>query len=214
MLSCSLVAAAVLVISNGQNAPWTVQPSILSILANIWNTVLLYVLLEGVDISWWRAALHGTTLEQLNRIWLSGTSARLAIFSIRHVRRIGLVSLFTIVATLPGGPLLQRASRPKLLTIGQEVEMQIYLPDTLPTGVAGMAWDSNSPSMPGNTILSPDFVLAIQAWSTTAPILALNNSGFGCEGTCLGTAQGAGIRKTTSQECLPFRSETMRQKSS
>jgi hypothetical protein len=186
------------VISNGQNAPWTVQPSVfLSIISSIWNTALLYVLLKGVDISWWRAALHGTTLEQLNRIWLSGTSAKSAIFSIRHVKRIGIASLFTTVATLSAGPLLQRASRPKLLTLPQEVEMQIYLPDTLPTGFAGNSWDSNNPPLPGKTLLSPNFFLAIQAWSTQTPILTLNNSGFWCDGTCEGTVQGAGISKTT-----------------
>lgn len=198
MLSCSPVAAVVLAISDGQNAPWTVQPSVLlAILANIWNTALLYVLLKGVDISWWRAALHGTTLEQLNRIWLSGTSVRSAIFSVKHVRRIGIASIFATAATISAGPLLQRASRPKLLTIPQAVDMQIYLPDTLPTGFAGVAWGSGSPSVPGNTLLNPDFVLAIQAWSTTTPIVTLNNSGFWCEGTCEGTAQGAGISKTT-----------------
>ena len=146
------------------------------------------------------AALHGTTLEQLNRIWLSGTSVKLAIFSIRHVKRIGVASLFTTVATLSAGPLLQRASRPKLLTLPQEVDMEIYLPDKLPAGFAGKSWYSNEPSLPGNTLLSPEFFRAIQAWSKQAPIVALNNSGFWCVGTCEGTVQGAGISKTTLHE--------------
>jgi hypothetical protein len=155
------------------------------------------VLLKGVNISWWRAALHGTTLEQLNRIWLSGTSAKSAIFSIRHVKRIGVASIFSTIATLSVGPLLQRASRPQLISLAQEVEMQLYLPDTLPTGFAGSVWDSNNPPMPGNTLLTGFFFLAMQAWAVAVPLSTLNSSGFWCNGTCEATVKGAGISKTT-----------------
>jgi hypothetical protein len=200
MLLCSPAAATVLAFSNGQIADWVVQPSVLlSIISSIWNTALLYLLFKGISISWWRAALRGTTLEQLNRIWLCGSSARAAIFSIRHVKRIGIASLFGTFATLSVGPLLQRASHTILLNVAQEVNMQLYLPTKLPTGFAGVAWDSSLVPAPGNTLLNPNFLLAIQTWFVQAPIVTLNTPGFWCEGTCEATVQGAGISKTPCQ---------------
>jgi hypothetical protein len=198
MLSCSPAAATILVYSNGQIAPWAVQPSVLlSIVSGIWNTAILYVLLKGVGISWWRAALRGTTLEQLNRIWLSGTSSKSAILSIRHVKKIGVASIFSTIATLCVGPLLQRASHTQLNSLPQEVEMQLYLPDTLPTGFSGSVWNSNNPPILGNTRLSSYFFAAGRVWALEEPFPTVNSSGFWCDGTCEATVQGAGISKTT-----------------
>ena len=197
VLICVPTAAAIIVISNGRIADWRIQPSVLlSIISGVANSALLLALWKGVDISWWRAALHGTTLEQLNRIWFSGTSVRSALFSIGHVKRIGLASILSSIAAIMVSPLLQRASHARLLDVAEEVEMQIYLPTKFPTGFAGWAWNS-TPRLPGNTLLNPDFFLAIQTWYTGDPILTLNDTGFFCEGTCEGTVQGAGISKTT-----------------
>lgn len=195
VLICAPTSAAILVISNGRIANWKVQPSVLlGIISGIANSALLFALWKGVDISWWRAALHGTTLEQLNRIWFCGTSVRSALFSIRHVKRIGIATILSTIVAIAVSPLLQKASHPRLLNVAQEVEMEIYLPTKLPTGFAGVAWQSNPP-LPGNTLLNPNFLLAIQVWYKGAPVFTLNNTMFSCEGTCEATVQGAGISK-------------------
>lgn len=197
VLLCVPASAAIIIISNGRVADWRVQPSVLlGIISGVANSALLYALWKGVDISWWRAALHGTTLEQLNRIWSSGTSVRSALFSIVHVKRIGIASILSSIAAIVVSPLLQKASHARLLDVAQDVEMQVYLPTKFPTGFAGWAWDSNPP-LPGNTLLNPDFLEVIQTWYTGTPILTLNTTGFFCDGTCEGTVQGAGISKIT-----------------
>ena len=190
-------SAAVLVISNGHIADWKVQPSVLlSIISGIKSSALLYALWKGVAISWWRAALHGTTLEHLNRLWFSGTSTSSAVFSIRHARKLGIASIFTTVAAIAVSPLLQKASHPRLLNVAQEVDMEIYLPTKLPSGFAGVAWNSHPP-LPGNTLLTPDFLLAIHASYTQIPFPTLKAPGFFCEGTCEAIVHGAGISKDT-----------------
>jgi len=198
-LLCVPIAAAILIISNGHIADWKVQPSVLlGLVHGIGNAGLVYALWKGVDITWWRAALHGTTLEQLNRIWFSGTSVRSAFFSIHHVTKIGVASILCTVAGIAVSPLLQKASRSTLVDLAQEVEMQIYLPRQLPTGFAGVAWDSDRPSLPGNTLLSPSFLLAIQDYWLGVSTITLPDEGFYCDGTCQGTVEGAGISKFTS----------------
>ena len=196
VLACFPASAAIIVVSNNRVADWKIQPSVLlGIISGVANSALLYMLWRGVDISWWRAALHGTTLEQLNRIWASGTSFRSALFAIGHVRRIGIASILSSVAAIAVSPLLQKASHTTLLNVAQEVELQIYLPTKFPTGFTGVAWPSNPP-FPGNTLLSPDFLLAIQTWYDGRPILTLNQTGFLCDGTCEAIVQGAGISTT------------------
>jgi hypothetical protein len=200
VLLCVPASAAILVVSNDRIADWKVQPSVLlGIVSGIGNSALAYALWKGVDISWWLAAFQGTTLEQLNRIWFCGTSVRSALFSIRHVRKIAIASILTAIVPIVVSPLLQKASRPTLLNVAQEVEMQIYLPTQLPSGFAGVAWDSDHPSLPGNTLLSPSFFLAIQIWDRGDAIITLPDPGFFCEGTCEGIVQGAGISKFASQ---------------
>ncbi|KAE9376664.1 hypothetical protein N431DRAFT_529843 [Stipitochalara longipes BDJ] len=198
-LLCVPIAAAILVISNGHIADWKVQPSVLlGLVHGIGNAGLVYTLWKGVDITWWRAALHGTTLEQLNRIWFSGTSIKSALFSVHHVTKIGIASILCTIAGIVVSPLLQKASHSTLVDLAQEVEMQIYLPKQLPTGFVGVAWDSDSPSLPGNTLLTPGFLLAIQDYWMGAPILTLPDEGFFCDGTCRGTVEGAGISQSCS----------------
>jgi len=63
VLLCIPGSTAIIVVSNNQIADWKVQPSVLhGIVAGFGNAALTYELWKGVDVSWWRAALHGTTL--------------------------------------------------------------------------------------------------------------------------------------------------------
>jgi Protein of unknown function (DUF3176) len=206
VLLCVPASAAILVVSNGHVADWKIQPSVLlGIVSGVGNSALLYALWKGVDVSWWRAVLHGTTLEHLNRIWFSGTSVKSALFSIRDVKKIGIASILTAIAGIVVSPLLQKASHPKLLTVAQDVEMQLYIPKQLPTGFAGIAWDSNSPTLPGNTLLSPDFLLAIHTWYQGEPVITIPEPGFSCDGTCEAVVQGAGISKYSTSVKLGAR---------
>lgn len=71
---CAVADGIVLWKSDGQQIDtWIMSPSvILAILSAIANTCLAYAKSEGIIVSWWRKALRGSTLGELNNYWEFG----------------------------------------------------------------------------------------------------------------------------------------------
>jgi hypothetical protein len=67
---CAVRAAVVVVVySNERVADWRTSPSVLlGVLSGVVQALCLYALWKGVMISWWRSALRGTTLKNLNHL--------------------------------------------------------------------------------------------------------------------------------------------------
>jgi len=190
VLVCAVLSAAILVISNNHIANWKLQPSVvLGILHGVGNTALLYAFWRGVNLSWWRSALHGTTLENLNRLWFCGTSFKSALFSVRHLNKIAVASIVTTIASVVVSPLLQKASHIEAGYFVDDVNIKMNLPNQLPDGFAGIHFNG----MPGNTLLSPGFLGAMQDWYEGKTIYTLNDFDFACEGICEANFTGPGI---------------------
>ncbi|ETN44487.1 uncharacterized protein HMPREF1541_10157 [Cyphellophora europaea CBS 101466] len=194
-----IASAAILVYSNGKPiADWAFQPpTYLAIATVITNVCLFYVLKEGANIAWWHAASQSTTIGDLHRHWLYGSSFQDAILS---GRRIDLVALACIIATLAqiNSPLLQRASRAVDEGVRAPLPIDIRLAITLPydyfTGyVSGRAYDVS--------IYSPQFGDVVQSFNNNATIQMPKT---GCKGTCSATVEGLGFALNCSSYTVPY----------
>lgn len=104
---CALIGTFVLIISaiitlvDANEKPvdrWPhfMQPSVvLSVTYGLSSVLLSYALAVGLDISFWRRALNGTTLPELHQHWFSGTSIWGALLGLKRMPWISAASTLT-----------------------------------------------------------------------------------------------------------------------
>lgn len=195
-------SAAILVYSNGKPiADWAFQPpTYLAIAAVVTNVCLFYVLKEGATIAWWRTASQTTsttTVGDLHRHWLYGSSLQDALLA---GRKLNFVALACIAATLAqiNSPLLQRASRavvePLVTQLALDMRIVAAVPTDFFTGyVSGRAYEVS--------LFSEDFAQVVQSWNNNATMPMPDT---GCRGTCSASVEGLGLAVNCSSYTIPF----------
>jgi hypothetical protein len=166
-----------------------VKPTVLlAICSTGANTALTFLLTEGVTISWWRQALHGSTILALHRTWGHGYSFQSAIFSVWRLDRTAIAAICTFLILLDG-PLLQRSSTIDSKVFLSPVTLNLSIAEQLPRGFTGSA-DPSTTTINAN----PEFMIAVQRnlfqKSNIRSPLALSS---GCLGSCTGTVRAAGV---------------------
>ena len=201
---CSVIgmsaAAATLVYSDGKTiADWRFQPpTYLAIATVITNIALFYVLKEGANISWWHTATRSTTVGDLHRNYLFGSSFQDALLSGRHINFVALGCIAATVAQI-NSPLLQRASKAVVEPLFNQLPVQMRLLNTADSStfftgyVSGRAYDVS--------LYSETFGNIVQGFNNNASIPAPDT---GCKGICSTTVVGLGFALNCSTYSTPF----------
>lgn len=172
------------------------EPSVLlAIVSGVANAALAVSFSQGAVIAWWRAVLHGASLRDLHYIWSFGRlSFRPTLRFSNAVLRIAVVALLVTLATLVSNPLLQRASRVKTGTVHSDVSLSI---DLMKNPLA-QAYGVVQNGVPANTLLLTTFIKQVQSWYQGMDVMASNNTGYICHGTCQGSIAVPGVEANCS----------------
>ena len=187
-------AATVMVLVASEGKPvdeWpgrnhSVQPSVLiAIFVAIANTVLPFLLFQGVQRAWWCKALEGATIGDLHRYWSYGTSVISSASSGKNFNFVALANLFTALVVIDG-PLLQRSSTITTLSHTQDVTISSRISNnTLPSDFMGL-----SSANGGGYIISAPFLKVVQQYYNHDQIQMQSD---GCNGSCATTLQAVGF---------------------
>ncbi|KAI9767113.1 MAG: hypothetical protein M1840_005902 [Geoglossum simile] len=198
IVACMGASTCIVIVSDKQAvSSWKVQPTVLlAVLSSIFNFALGTTLSMGVAVTWWRSALHGTTLARLHYIWDRGigysfASAFKAGFD---TRRVALVATAIAVVELINNPLLQRSTHIRAQEIVTNETMKMDLAQRLPDGWTGTIGNGSAITMIGSRYGLSD----VQAWWRNDTIMSHNKPGYYCNGTCNGRVQGSGIKYNCS----------------
>lgn len=109
-----LISGVVILVDADSNPvnkwPRIAQPSILlSFTYGLASVLLSFSLAVGVEISFWRRALWGTTLPELHQHWFSGTSLWGALLGMKKLPWISAASTYCLLRSFPvvrGTPML------------------------------------------------------------------------------------------------------------
>lgn len=139
VLCCTLASLGILLVSDQQpTQDWPIQPTVyLAIVTACANAALAFAWLEAGPVHWWHAALHGQTVQSLERRWQVSRSVVQALFHARHLRLLN-VACFAVAFVIIDGPLLQRASSVVRATQSSDISLEIRFPPELPTGFTGL----------------------------------------------------------------------------
>lgn len=189
---CIVSTVVVVTLSHGQQIQsWRYEPAVwLAAISSVANFALATALSQATSITWWRAALHGTTLRSLHQIWRFGRGDYLVPRKMAlEAYKIALVALVITATTIVNNPLLQRSTHVASGYETGEVEMQIYMMDDpleKPYGIF-------QAGIPANTLIYTNFLLSIQRWYRKTPITTSGDPRYYCNGTCEGDVISPGL---------------------
>ncbi|KAF2130904.1 hypothetical protein P153DRAFT_206499 [Dothidotthia symphoricarpi CBS 119687] len=148
------------------------------------NALLAYALAHGLVISFWRTALRGHTLAELNQNWLCGHSLQHALIGgFRVGGRITALACILSVVSLLRGPLNQRASHIESnILYNTSGTIPITVAQQLTEGYTGIARDSRAPIMEISR-LTPDFAQVMQEYSERSNI-SIDTQDGSCGDSC------------------------------
>lgn len=196
-LLCTIACAAILVVANNKpKSLWKVSPSVLlAIFSAMMNASLSYALAEAVNYRWWIQSVKGrSSLNDLQRLWMAGTSVGAALTSGKQLSLMALASIAVTTVAIDG-PLLQRA----ISTYSRDVNMgkmpiNVTLADQIPLGYSGFAISTEMSvehSALSPILLSGRFQQVVNQYQQREPITI--SSLTGCHGICTGELEGAGL---------------------
>jgi hypothetical protein len=186
-------SACIITVSDKQTvASWKVQPTVLlAVLSSVLNLALGTVLSMSVAITWWRSALHGTTLARLHYIWDRGEgySFAPALKAGFDARKVALIAAVIAMVKFVNNPLLQRSTHIRSREIATNEVMKMDITQRLPDGWTGTIGNGSAITIVGSRFGLSD----VQAWWRNDTIMSHNKPGYYCNGTCEGKVQGSGI---------------------
>lgn len=196
-------STSIIITSNGSPVDsWAIQPTVLlAILSSIMTGASAFVLSAGVSITWWRSALHGTSLARLHLIWdrggwFSRDGPRCDPFSGWAVSKVAFGSLVVAVAGVINNPLLQRATRIRSHSSLVEQTVMLDILQQVPDGYTGTMEG-------GQYVQSSALRRSMNEWYRNVTITTHNETGYTCSGTCEGVVRGAGLSVECSSSTLP-----------
>ena len=203
VILCAAADGIILWKSDGQEVDtWFVSPSVLlAIFSATANLCLQYARSQGVIIAWWRKAICGGTLHDLNEYWEFGDSILAAGTA---GRRINFVAFATLAASaiVLDGPFLQKASSIAVKEVNKPVIVTALTAEELPYGYTGYGSIEVDPD-PGPFVMTQSTADAVNGYTTRAPITA---DFAGCDGTCSGIVKVAGLAVNCTENEVPWNS--------
>ncbi|KAF2268352.1 hypothetical protein CC78DRAFT_21635 [Lojkania enalia] len=189
LLAASIVISVIILLKSHKDRvkSWRVQPSVLlSIMTGLYALVLSGLFAFGVVVTWWRSIANGTTLNRLQNIYAGAIPTNFVpAFRVgREARRVALAALVVLIVDLAVGPLMQRSTKPRNLSITSRVPMDIHLAREIPDGYFGRG-----------DRLSSRGINKVQGTILANGIATSEEDGYFCagNGTCEGLVQAAGI---------------------
>src|SRR6266480_5447220 len=193
-IACVIASASIIVASNNQPvSSWSAQPAVLlAIITSISHFALAFTLSTAKTITWWRNALHGTSISQLYYIWdpiKHWRSLKSAISSGVDYRKILYATVIVSIANLATAPLFQRASHTRNGFITKNISLDIAMVEQLPTAYIGLVDYGHA----GNVDVAQAWNIVSQHWKANATILMPPDLKYYCNGRCEGNVGGAGL---------------------
>ena len=191
---CTIASAIVIVVSNNQPvSSWRVQPAVLlAIISSTSNLTLAFALSSANTITWWRNALHGTTISQLYYIWnpiRHWRSLKSAISSSVDYRKIFFTTIIVSIANLATAPLFQRASYVRNGLIAKNITFEASMAEWLPTSYIGEV----DYAAPGNMISADAWKSVSSQWNANTTIIVPSYPDSYCNGRCEGNIRATGL---------------------
>ncbi|KUJ21170.1 uncharacterized protein LY89DRAFT_577497 [Mollisia scopiformis] len=209
---CLIASAAIVVSSDGSVSEWGLQPHVvLGVLSSVATASLVVSLSTGVAITWWHAAHAGTEAHSLHSIWSYSPMGGGAYSMIRHgfknMNKVAVASTLTALASIAYSPLLQRSSGVTSAGVSTEVPMNLHIVQNLTTNYTGYV----DTDFYGNVGVPNDFSGLVQKWFGGNNTQAINQPGFVCDGTCIGSVPSAGMSYTCSNitTSIPLKQQTL-----
>ncbi|KAM0257180.1 hypothetical protein ACHAQJ_004541 [Trichoderma viride] len=203
LIGCVLcIAASVVILMTSDGQPvtdWSISPAVyLAFLTTVLNALARFAFSEGYKISWWSAAIRGTTVSHLHRYWAGGDSVLSVVLP---GRGFGIVSLAKLATTLIAidQPLIQRASSivPRQLTTSVTVTAPIA--PEIPYGYTANQW---SPAVLVSSIsMKLPMLSAFGGYNSKSPI---THNFTGCADTCTGIVRASGFKTNCSTSTYEF----------
>ena len=192
-------SAVILVYSDGKPiSDWAFQPpTYLAISTVITNICLFYVFKEGANVAWWHTAGKSTTIADLHRHWLYGSSFQDAVLSGKHINYVAIACIIATIAQI-NSPLLQRASKAVVEPIVGQVPVSMKLLTAIPSDFASGYVSGRGYEVP---LYTQKFSEVVQAWNNNATITIPST---GCTGTCTTEIEGLGLGVTCNSYTVPY----------
>lgn len=190
---CVVSSVAVLYLSNGVSVEgwlqkWSHRPVVyLAIFSAAANVLLKYALCTSRVVSWWRLALKGSTLAELQSNWEHGSGVA---GTLKPRNRFSFLASAQILVflTVVDNPLLQQASSAVTRIIPQNTNLIIpFAPDPLPYGYTGWTVGRGSAD-----VYTFNFTQTLRSFNNREAI-SLNYTGCHINSTCRGTVTGPGF---------------------
>jgi hypothetical protein len=187
ILICIFASLAIVIMTNNNQVVLTIN-WMLGFLGSTSTFLLVIILARGINIFWWRAALHGTSLARLHYLWGYGGSSA-AWFSCSHINIVAIATVLTTIASIAYPPLLQRSSTIEWEEFATNTTMKMLLPDQVMDGFTGIV----DPTSSGGIDVNPEFLQAIDDTARNISVTTLDEPGYACNGTCYAWVTGAGL---------------------
>jgi hypothetical protein len=123
---------------------------------------------------------------------MGGGAYSLIRHGFKNVNKVAVASTLTAIAGLVYSPLLQRSSGVATASIGHDVPLNLHIVPLLPDDYTG----SINSNFWGNVGVTDTFSSVVQRWYANNNPSAIDQKGFACDGTCVGSVPSAGISYT------------------
>jgi hypothetical protein len=200
VLFSAIINIVIVVVSDGQKAPWRIYPSVIVSFFNSLSTTLLAASLSiGVTIYWWRAVSdnNGATLKELHNIWNygpSGSKIASVFAAVEQSHRIAIIASLMTLASIAYNPLMNRSTTLEYKNIDSSVERYLatvdeFTNDYLGNNTANGAWE-----------ISGSFAKQVQYYITediSEYPTTFAEPYYSCQDTCTGSISSVRISHTS-----------------
>ena len=198
---CIVLAGKILDISDEEPVTsWQLSPAVyLAIVSAIGMAFVSYAQYQSSITAWWASSLRGARISQLHRQWDQGTSLWAALSSRPAEITFTSLAKISVAACLVSGPLLQRASSIKTISLAdsQMLDIPVVRMDSefnfTNFGPKSPGLNQKRPDLAGSRVdewISDEFVDVIRNYTRKIDILI---RGISFNGTYFGTIQTLGL---------------------
>jgi hypothetical protein len=198
-LGCLAASVFVLVKSNDQpQSDWSVTPTVwVSVFTTALNILARQIFHDGNRIAWWYQVRRGTSIRDLDACWTHGDGFWSAILS--APKQMSFVTFASIAVTILviDQPLMQRASTVVTSNRVTDVPVSFAIAREFAWGFTAYQYGR----VPAEQVMTQPMLEAFNAYNSRSLI----TTGWdGCDGSCTGFVEGAGLAAMCTATSGPF----------
>lgn len=183
------LVASIIVLVEANGSPksnWKVSPTVyISAFTAITNTLARFSFSQGTRITWWRSALRGSTINDLDRRWSHSDGFWTALFAGRQTSTITLASIAVTIIAIDQ-PLIQRAVNVVASSETKPTIVTGVIAPEIPWGFTGF----QSGKAGWSQLMSQPMIEVLNSYNSRVPI---QTSTTGCDGVCTGYVRAGGV---------------------